>query len=335
MVPVRTLLINLALSAVTIAIGVLFLEGASRVLMPVAPGSRFVDGHGEPVGLGAITPVRNSEFRQISPDYDVLAHTDDWGDRQPSVPNAPMIFVGDSFTFGLGLADNETFAAVYCSAKRIACSNISRPGSGTHVQLNHLQERLHAGWRPTEVKLFVLAMTSSLMAGNDLADTVVELSQAPLAKTPAQMSESEDAAGGLWRWLVMQRRTVLVRSNLARVIYAQLGPWLRGLAPAASNSQLEAGLEAVSGELQRLHQLSEEYGFRFQVYLIHPVQDLMRAKHRETWTALQRAAGDTEIIDTAEALLPRPSSYYYGYDGHLNAAGARRIADFLISRDGV
>ena len=61
----------------------------------------------------------------------------------------------------------------------------------------------------------------------------------------------------------------------------------------------------------------------------YPVQDIIRATHGDTLRHLE-AIASVPIRSTARLFTPDPEQYYYAFDGHINAAGSRRIADLLI-----
>ena len=330
---------SLLLLLASSALALLVLEGASRVLVPIAPGARFQDLGGQPIKpyAGEERMAPNIVFRQISPDYDVLATTGPLGFRSPEPPAAPeVLLLGDSFTFGQGLADSETFAAIWCAAANVVCANLGRPGTGTLRQLNVLEQELVRGWRPKEVKLFVLAMSSALLAGNDFLDTEIEtrIAAARLSAgdmQPVQVEPPPSAEESLLGWVVERRAWILARSNLARVVYARLGSALRtALSPDASAEELAAGIAAMADQFARLRSLSQHYGFAYSIYVLHPVQDLIGGTWPDTVVAVRRAAGEARVVDTAPALLADPTRYYFPYDGHFNADGARAVAKLLI-----
>jgi hypothetical protein len=185
---VRALAAHVALLGAAALVGLIALELLSRIVFPISPGSRTLtlDGAPNPISLHS-TPLRlppDDVFRMVSEEFDVLVTTTDLGFRGPKPRYQPeMIFLGDSFTFGHGLGDRETFAFLYCEKRALNCANLGRGGTGTHRQLDILSEFLDAEqWQPKEVKLFLMAMTSALMDGNDLIDNI-----------------KESAKGGTWR----------------------------------------------------------------------------------------------------------------------------------------
>ena len=306
------------------------------MLFPVSPGSRYLDPRGRAIVINAdeIGLLPNLTFRQVSPDYDAVAHTTAGGYRAPAVDGMPdTIFLGDSFTFGLGLNDAQTFAALYCSKMALRCVNLGQPGTGTRLQRELLEHVLATeGWRPKEVKLFMLVMTTGLAAGNDLFDTLFE--EQTLGTEPETLVAPSSAAVSV-AWFRQAQRLTLTYSNLARVAYGVVGPYLRAvLSDAPDGGQLASALAVTGEELRRLQELSRRYGFALSIYLLHPIQDLLRDTYSATAVAVEGIAGGAAVVDLAPALLDRATQYYFPYDGHLNPAGAAKVADALVGARG-
>ncbi len=95
---------------------------------------------------------------------------------------------------------------------------------------------------------------------------------------------------------------------------------------------LKHSLEVTRRLLLRLQTLSQEYGFTYEIFLIHPVQDIIMGTADQTHQALQ-SVSPVPIWETAQLFAENPVSYYYAYDGHLNVRGSAAIAQFLFSRE--
>jgi hypothetical protein len=316
-------------------LGLLAIEALSRVLVPIAPAARLMTMDGAlldlPEGASSLRLPPGMKFRQVASEYDAVVTTSNLGYRGPPVRGEPkIIFLGDSFTFGTGLEDEQTFAYQYCHARQIDCVNLGRGGTSTTRQLVILESFLtKEGWRPREVRLFMLVMTAALGAGNDLADNLAELEGA--LEEPQQ-----DAVNtGVWHRVVDYRRGILAWSNLIRVIYFVWGPVMRAkLSPTPQPDRLRAALGETARQLARFKDMAQKYHFDARIYIIHPVQDLLNGTYPQTIEVIRAIApAGMSVASTAEALLADPSSYYYPYDGHFNPSGSSRIADFLLTED--
>ena len=114
---------------------------------------------------------RAASTARFSNEYNAIPTITNKGHRVPGVEGNPdVVFPGDSFTYGYGLSDEQTFASLYCKRLNLECVNLGIPGSGTLRQVERLEQYLDRyGWRPREVKLFFFGMSSS-SAGNDFVD---------------------------------------------------------------------------------------------------------------------------------------------------------------------
>jgi lysophospholipase L1-like esterase len=260
----------------------------------------------------------------VSSEYDARTTITAAGHRVPE-PRGPLdaVFLGDSFTFGTGLADEQTFAWQYCEVANLSCANLAEPGSGTLRQVERLREFLDGrGWRPREVKLFVFAMTASFSAGNDLQDNY-------LASSGALPAAGARAGGPLERALAL-RAGFERHSNLVRLAKYHWGPLLRAaLVPGLDDARRSLALERTREALAALAQLAGSHGSELSIHLIHPMQDVRRGTHRDTLAALA-AIAPVPVLPTAQLFEADPARYYFPLDGHLNPQGARAIARLLL-----
>jgi hypothetical protein len=330
--------VNFTLIAISIVCGCLAAEGLSRLVVPLSPGTKNISHSGDPVSPVGSHPFRLNAgltYQQVSNEFDVRTTIDRFGNRVPEPQESPeVLFLGDSFTFGHGLSDEETFVHIYCSQMQISCSNLGRSGTGTGSQINILEHYLDSeNWRPREVKLFILAMTGALVPGNDLFDNYfsrrAELEQDTLN---AGVGAGVKFKGTNASRILRLRNFVLGTSNLARFVYFSIGPWVRtSFAPAPDANVLRDSLQITRSQFLRLAGLAKRYEFDYRIYVIHPVQDILRGTSGDTLRALQKLTESGRVIGTAWTFFKDPSSFYYAYDGHFNKRGSRRIAEFLLS----
>jgi lysophospholipase L1-like esterase len=318
---------KLALLVFGVATALAAAEVATRLVYPL----RLVERRpldGAPVA-DWLTP--GARYRQVSSEFDALTSIGPHGYRDPAAPpgGPELVFLGDSNTFGWGLADDETFAARYCRAARRSCANLGAPGTGTIEQGARLEDFLtRLDWRPREVWLFLFAMTASFSRGNDLADDYwharwARARETGVAPAPATARERLERA--------LSRQDVLLeRSNLARLVKYLWAPWLRSvLQPGLAEERREEALAATRRALVRLAELSRERGFALRLFLLHPIQDVMWGTYGETAAALGSIA-PAPIDDLAPLFADDPRRYYYPLDGHFNAAGVDVIVRHLL-----
>lgn len=325
---------NALLLLISVAASLLIAEAGSRIFMPVKYGHTVLDQDGQPVNPkasgGGLTP--GLSYRIVSQEFDKTVTHTNRGFRGPLDPaNPDVVFIGDSFTYGVGLADEETIPFIYCAETERSCANLGVPGTATAGQLDRLEQYLiRENWRPQEVRLLFMGMTSSLMAGNDLIGNLhtADGSEDDRADTTQEK--------GAWAKILDGRKTVLAASNLVRVAYYVGGPLLRAtLSPQTERAELQQALAATKIQFSRLDELSRRYGFSYRIYIVHPMQDIIRGGHEKTLAEIQAIASPGRVASTAPAFPEgtAPQQFYYPMDGHYNPAGARLVALYIAAQD--
>jgi hypothetical protein len=312
-------------------------EVLARVFLPITDGRENVTMDGVPI-QDWFEP--GMVYRQVSNEYDAVTTITEKGHRVPGAQGNPeVIFVGDSFTYGFGLSDDETFAGLYCKHMQRACVNLGIPGSGTLKQLERLETFIDQwGWRPKEVKWFFFGMSGSFSAGNDFVDNYdryVREHAAPISdkQGSARQAISARPEGSMVERIIGWQEAILGHSTLMRRAKFYWGPMLKSLVVAdPGKDRMATALLATKESFSRLDALSRRVGFDYTIYLIVPVQDVIRGTYGETLRALNSVTPKPAVA-TAELYLENPQQFYFAFDGHINVEGSRRIADFLLKKD--
>ncbi len=327
--------LKLILLVGSLTIAVAASEIVVRVFFPIYGGVDNLSLTGEPV-REVFRP--GSVYRQYSNEYDAITTITNKGHRVPGVDGNPdLVFLGDSFTYGFGLADNQTFASIYCTTRHLGCANLGMPGSGTLKQMRRLKQFVtDFHWKPKEVKLFFFGMSGSFSNGNDFVDNY-NWGRRQLAQSHASLALTDDegtapAVGTMSGKLIGIQRMLLEHSYLMRHVKYNWGPLLKSMiVDEPGEVRMAEALKYTRQGLQELDDFSREIGFEYTIYLIVPVQDLTRGTYGATLKTLNEVS-PKPAISTAPALLDTPFRYYYSYDGHLNPAGSQRVAEFLLSQ---
>jgi hypothetical protein len=322
---------RLILLSVSLLISLLLAELLTRLFFPLSDRRDNIALDGKTLN-SFVEP--GTAYRQVSNEYDALTTITDKGYRAPAVEGSPdLVFIGDSFTFGYGLNDAETFPSLYCAAVGRSCANLGSPGTGTLKQVERLEQYIDLWqWRPREVRLFFFGMSGSFSAGNDFVDNYNQEITREARQQGQPRTEDEQSRGFTERVIGLQR-VLLRHSNLARTLKYYAGPLVKSMFVAEPGEErMHKALESTRTSLQRLDELSRRAGFEYSIYLLVPVHDILRGTYTDTLATLQ-SVSPRQVVPTAEQLLDSPAQYYYAFDGHLNPKGSKRIADFLISRD--
>jgi hypothetical protein len=128
---------------------------------PGTDGWPVIRSDGEPVAFvpGSVMHVQHAEYR-----FD--ARIDRWGGRAIDAADAAppeVMFLGDSQTFGVGVADAETFTARLSRRFHRPIVNLGIPGSSLTHEVKQLAARHAALERPPVCVIW-------FFAGNDLLD---------------------------------------------------------------------------------------------------------------------------------------------------------------------
>lgn len=120
------------------------------------------------------TPL--SQFRIRHYEYDVQANIDRWGGRRTlnineAETDALIPFLGDSFTFGVGVKDKETYVSLLDEKTPYSFINLGMPGSCLADHLDIIEHR-HAELSLPKIYVF------NVFIGNDLTNLLIHASQA-------------------------------------------------------------------------------------------------------------------------------------------------------------
>ena len=327
----------LGVAAVT-ALLLLLLEGGLRLFWPHADRLETSDGAPFAVrdaALGyrlhpAITVVHRA------PEFTARYRTDALGLRDgpwraaggDSAARPRVLLVGDSFTFGHGLDDGATWAALLAAGLRaggasVDVVNAGVPGYSTANEAAWL-ERLLPRLRPDAV---VLAFLPNDLAGNE----------AGIAAEDGAAGEG----GGLGGLHVVRAARRLAFTSDALYVRLYLATGRRSLASApglAGAGATQAAFGRVARACQRtgaqlaVVSIPQRFGVLYeQSGAREPGVDVRAADRFLATLVTGTGAAWWPAFDTLRA-ASRTGERYFPLDGHLNPDGARVLAAFLVPR---
>lgn len=248
---------------------------------------------------------------------------------QPQPEGAPILTLGDSFTFGLLVADDETWPACLERETGQPVANAGVSGYGT-AQAVRRGQVVAEGSRYDTVILSILVGRDLTRDRQSYTGGLRRIPVVMRAGAPAWGEMPDDLSGTPWRtgpmppferavgWL--RRHSMLVNEALGRRYFG--GGTLR--TEVAENAASEA--EVLTLALSELQKIPAR---RYLVLLQYPhnigASDV--AAEREMVRAGVAAAG-LAMVDTHDILLTRPAAEVW--DGHHTALGNALVCQSLV-----
>ena len=286
--------------------------------LPVHGGTYYArDGSPVRVALDENRLKPNLELTHKASEFLVQISTNELGYRKlTNESSAPQYaFLGDSFTFGHGVSDKETFSDLFCTAQGLACLNLGRSGTSTFDQLRVLEYALDVHQiRPKVVVLVMLTSCWISQSGNDLGDnlkqyrtgnkdkngsfenpnTPTSVPQAALAQVASDglsrnRRPKDDPIKRVQRWIgnfeITKRAMLVLSSQLKNHVFA-----------CSDQETIDAAIAATQVALNELERLATEFGFEVKVFSIHPYQELDGSFRKNSTQSARRYADDFRVF---------------------------------------
>lgn len=349
------------LAGVTVSVSVLLSIIVMEVVLrwsasPAGGGGRLDDGlFGYDARLGW-SVSRDWRGGHVHSDYDVKYSTNGFGHRGVPVATAKQpgekryVYLGDSFTFGMGVNDAATFTEILSSRGTARHLNFGVPGYSTD------QEVLYAEDKVKRFEPDVIVLVAYL--GNDLIDNLApyplqvdfakpyfELENGSLAirNTPVpRQSKPAALRTRSFSSVVLQgvetRQSLLGRSEILRRLgYRDTADDISGLLA----DSVKPSVELFDALVRRLDEGARTMDAKLVVALlpgrsfVHEPQGYS-AQYQDYIRRLIMArlkSTDIGVLDLGSELRRQfdkgETDLYFPNDGHLTANGHRIMADFL------
>lgn len=231
-----------------------------------------------------------------------------------SWPARTVVLVGDSFVFGLGVDDRDTFA--WLLAQRLPdhrIVNLGVPGWGTDQELAELEEVLQSRSAPRVSDIVVVVFENDFRDVQRTFDPYLGRRKPRFHINGTMLERDKFRLSPLDRLMDYSRLAWLVRSKAANL-----------RKPRAIDS--DSGTELVLACLGGIRRLGEASGARVHVFAYR------LPKRRSTvsdsvWHEVLARAG---ALDLTEAVRSAPGPSPIGFDGvHWSAEGHRRVASVI------
>jgi lysophospholipase L1-like esterase len=340
------------------------LGGAEAVLRLAAPDwlrarMRYVAVGDPAAGSDAALPLeyRNGRFVRFTPlaetelahpEYRTRVSFDRWGARRghgPAwTPVSGVLVLGDSFTFGVGVPDEDAWPVLWSRASGRPVLNLGVPGSTLTDQLSIVEAR-HQELGAPRYCLFAFFL------GNDLAELVSRSTPSRRERErPGRVTEVLHRVNA-WTYanpLVRQSYVLqLVRVAAVRVWNASRDTPVTDLAFASmrvDRTDESETIEALARATSALKEQASRLRYTPVVLLIpdryHLHSTLRETRAREYGippSALDPArparlvtnalhAAGIDVLDTSACVAAAGERAYYVQDGHLTRGGQARLA---------
>jgi len=330
-----------AAAVLVAALSLLILEAGVRVLRLAPPvDGQYSDNVRDPVLPFKPRPLSHLTGQAASGEfaYDYQHNSDGFRDVEHTDEKPAGVFrivaLGDSFTYGVGAAFDETYPS---QVERLLNQ---RPAAGSHTEVIRLgvpryfpaAERLvleHRGLR-YKPDLVVLGLLP-----NDIVDTFWGLDSMNLSPVGMLLSRRGQQLGSLGVWLCLHSH--LARSLLSRWS-ASIGTVWRPLPTDEffrDNGPYEATWTAMEADVEAMARSAREHQAVFAIVSI-PQCTLGSPENEYLERRMQRwsAAHGVLFIPTLPAFrvaAARGTSLHWQQDGHCTAAGYAIIAQQLVA----
>ncbi|MBN1687688.1 MAG: SGNH/GDSL hydrolase family protein [Candidatus Omnitrophica bacterium] len=315
--------------------------------------------------------IPGSRFRVNHYEFDHEVHINAWGGRrtpfcQEGNESFVIPFLGDSFTFGIGVRDDETFVNLLSAEMKKCFLNLGMSGAALDYQIQLIKRRHDELGNP---RLYVF----NLFMGNDLSPSVNEKQEKPRIENLELLTKKEHRS---WDNFILTVNyffyhvDFLPKSYALQYIRAKLIALInqarmrKGSAVFADSiygvmerSQEPSLREWIHGKIASLARLAEEKGFEVFILMIpdgHQVSDGL-FRERARYYGIPVDQYDRELpnrvladelekagipyldllpcmrqYERAELLKSQGENLYYLQDNHLTPLGHRVVADCAI-----
>lgn len=326
--------------------GLACIELALRYFMPLPSHGGVYhsrDGKATRVVMDKFRLQPNLHVTHEAAEFSAEIHTNELGYRAMSNESMTpqFLFLGDSFTFGHGVSDDETFSSIFCTTNNLSCMNLGRSGTSTFDQVRILKYAIET--YNVQMKTVVLVMLTACwidQSGNDLGENLSHYRKKQKKKSPGVTTAPSPTSWFIKSAHAQQANNPAPKNDLTKTIQHWIGNLeITKRTMSILSSQLKATLYACSDQdtidsamsatrvtLDKLERLSIKHHFDVRIIAIHPYQELA-GSFRKTEDDLQRAIpGTFEYTRTGEQFS---KAHYFPYDGHFNTAGHANMASIL------
>lgn len=332
---VRRRLLSVAVVLASSALALVVAEVAVRLFLPQYDprGGLSIEVTPEGLPLGPKNAVVRQ--RKNTGDYDVQLRFNAYGFRDDAdVVDSKAddwVVVGDSFSMGWGVEEDEKYSEVLEALLGTTVYNIAAPSA--HIRTYaHLLEYAHRHGLQAQQVIVGICMENDLLA-YDRPSRVNRPERQRKVRQRARFAQvkrylAEHSA------LYFLATSAVHQSETLRGVAQRIG-WMRANVPSQRNTPLPQ--EVIDASVALLVDIAQPYN-KTKIVLI-PSRGLWLSEHRAIEAATHArfaqalAQAGLEVVDLKEAFEREnnPLAYHFAHDGHWNPQGHRLTAETLYA----
>lgn len=271
----------------------------------------------------------NKKFIHKSSEFKAIVTSTDYGNRISNKENnfEKHIFIGDSFTFGHGVNDQDTFVYLFCTMKQISCVNLGKPGTDQGSQLHILQTYLkNNNIKMIQLNIFIFYSCNMEASGNDLKSNLQRYNTEEKLTQKKIMTNNQDVTLSRNRVLNFLKTNLYKSEIIKRSINLFISNLKNNLAKCSKINEINKSFESLDFYLKKFINVAKVNNAKIKVYAIPPYYELNNNLSNDIFKDLINLK-DIKIsnIDNLEI------NNYYEFDGHLNKFGHIKIYKYLVN----
>jgi len=296
----------------------------------------------------------HSSFQVQHYEYSTTAHFDELGGRAmstatPKTANKILPILGDSFTFGVGVEDDATFASLWNNRAPVRILNLGVPGTCLREQIAIVRRRHREIGTPSHY-IFVVFL------GNDIIDLPQRNTDSKDRAIATETQPSKATAPSFFARLnqFVYHQPLLKKSYLIQLARqpllkfinrkgtTQMNPLFQISSKQFDVTPVSRTFESLLDEVQKT---SQQLNFRYSFILIPDLNQVLPKKAEwlaesygvplsefdltfpNRFVAERLRARKVAFLDTTDCLKNSKEALYFEQDNHLRAPGHRVVAD--------
>ena len=271
---------------------------------------------------------KNKKFRHVSNEFNSIITSTNYGNRisNENELSETLIFIGDSFTFGHGVNDDETFAHLFCNSKSIRCVNLGKSGTDQGSQLEILKNYLkNVNVKIYRINLFLFMSCNLYSSGNDLKANLKRYSEVNNLSKKIISNEESFSLFNIQNVIDQSKSLVRKSEILKRITSIFIANLKSNLQSCSSSQELNSSFVATKFYLEKIIEVGKNNNAIVKLYSIFPYYELQNESSKVLINNFL-ITNNLNILNINNLEIDD----YYKFDGHLNKNGHKKIFEFLL-----